>query len=789
MPATYLRRPFSHRGLFSHLLKINLAVTACLVISCKSSIVAKSSTSPNGASEKENSGFPTDPAATTPIDAPSDTPTPEPSIAPPNLLPTASVSLMLNFSRSRVTCSTAGSVTDPDGDPLTLQFKLKRKRSGLETVVATSKSGQFYFKPGFFRSGDDLGCSLEANDGKDTAIFEAQTQAIGHPMPQAFYLNANISGQKFSETRLVALRYGAGFVLFDTTDPTNPVELDALPKRRGFTPAISGSRIISVDGFLLENVVRYKIVIVGLDSTGNHLIELGDYLLPSGLETYSNPVAAGDKLFLYVKPAGLMIFDVSSPGAITKIGEGRIFPNDNSWGTVAYHSSGHVIISSWEDISRLRIVDVTNPASPTVAGTHLDAGSQMIMFRVHNNVLYAKNRWSGIKTWNLNSLPSLTLADNLNTTSVVAWSDGEMDIEGNLIVTPLTQKLALLNIDNLELPTVLGSARGSDFGAPRGNFSSVHKFGNKLIALNEGNGMHVFDATNAAAISEVSHQKAFSFARSIAFKDDETAIVADSKIGLVSVKFGATGATPLNAYYTATEDTTWVRNHNNRIIATAGNYGVVELSVSAEGAFSESRRFDTPGKAVHTSATSDRLFVADETSGFHVFELANLTNKLGTGVTLGKALAVIGTSTSCYVAEDSAGAGIYDCSNPAAISRTAIFDFTDTTEKALSVAPLGNKLLVLSDKAKLYSVALDNIGAATLVPVDTPLILAGAVRLIPHDNAVYLGDSHHVHKLVIVGGLPTVEYSTPVADLVHDIAFKQNALYMASGRAFIGVFE
>lgn len=148
----------------------------------------------------------------------------------------------------------------------------------------------------------------------------------------------------------------------------------------------------------------------------------------------------------------------------------------------------------------------------------------------------------------------------------------------------------------------------------------------------------------------------------------------------------------------------------------------------------------------------DRAYVADNSNGLRVFDIANPAAPalLGTHVTPGMAIGVDVVGSLAYVADHTAGLRIVDVSDPAAMSEVG---FLDTPGVAVDVQVVGTIAYVADVAAGLRIIDVTTPTSPTEAGFfDTP---GTAVDVDVKGNYAYVADDN--------GGLRIIDVSTPAA--------------------------
>ena len=151
----------------------------------------------------------------------------------------------------------------------------------------------------------------------------------------------------------------------------------------------------------------------------------------------------------------------------------------------------------------------------------------------------------------------------------------------------------------------------------------------------------------------------------------------------------------------------------------------------------EAGSFDTPGFAVGVAVSGSYAYVADETGGLRIINIANpaLPSEVGFCETPGSSYGVAVTGSYAYVADIGSGLRIINISNPALPSEVGFFE---TSDAAVGVAVSGSYAYVGDDTGGLRIISISNPALPSEVGFfDTP---GSAYSVAVSGNHAYAAD-------------------------------------------------
>ncbi|HNX79685.1 MAG TPA: hypothetical protein PKJ24_07370, partial [Prolixibacteraceae bacterium] len=209
---------------------------------------------------------------------------------------------------------------------------------------------------------------------------------------QSFSLGSNAAGT------IEFVGSGAGVIILDVTNPASPVKLSEF-STRGLVDAIyfdeTANRLYVTAyfaGFEIWDVsaLSAPVKIGGGPVTG----------LPRG-----GIFASGNYVYVVSVADGVQIFDVSLPASPVNTGNCQLDPNNLAWNSA---KSGDQIFAALSD-GGMKVVDVSDPNNPVVAGTYYDV---VYGVGVASGKVYVVSYNYGLNILDVSNLSNITVTGN-----------------------------------------------------------------------------------------------------------------------------------------------------------------------------------------------------------------------------------------------------------------------------------------------------------------------------------------------------------------------------------------
>jgi hypothetical protein len=297
-----------------------------------------------------------------------------------------------------------------------------------------------------------------------------------------------------------------------------------------------------------------------------------------------------------------------------------------------------------DDYSGLQIINISNPAAPTLTGSY-DTTGYAYGVQVVGNYAYVADAYSGLQIINISNPAAPTLAGSYDTTGYAYW----VQVVGNYAyVADFYSGLQIINISNPAAPTLTGSYDTPSYA------QKVQEVGNYAYVADSDSGLQIIDISNPAAPTLAGTYDTPSLANGVQVVGNY-AYVADYDGGLKILDVSDFTSTPTTvnlavAPTSVTEDGTTNLVYSFTRTGPTTNALTVNYSIAGTadatdytGATPETGKTITfaAGSATATltiNPTADTTIEANETVA--------LTLATGTGYTIGTTTAVTGTITN-----------------------------------------------------------------------------------------------------------------------------------------------
>jgi len=253
--------------------------------------------------------------------------------------------------------------------------------------------------------------------------------------------------------------------------------------------------------------------------------------------------------------------------------------------------------------SGLQVIDVSNPAAPTIIGSLDTPGRAQDIALSGNTAFIADGFAGGLQVIDVSNLSAPTIIGSRDTPGAAYG----IALSGNTaFIADYYSGLQVIDVSNPTAPTIIGS-RGTP-GLARG----IALSGNTAFIADSGSGLQVIDVSNPAAPTIIGSRDTPGHASGIALAGN-TAFIADNLSGLQ----------------------------------------VIDVSNPAAPMIIGSR--DTSGRAYGIALSGNTAFIADYTSGLQVIDISNLSAPtiIGSRDTPGGARAIALAGNTAFIADDS----------------------------------------------------------------------------------------------------------------------------------------
>jgi hypothetical protein len=257
----------------------------------------------------------------------------------------------------------------------------------------------------------------------------------------------------------------------------------------------------------------------------------------------------------------------------------------------------------------LQIIDISNPAVPTLSGAYDTPGSSYSV-QVVGNLAYVADNWSGLSVIDVSNPATPTLRGSYDTPGTAYG----VQVVGNLTyVADGGSGLQIIDVSNPAVPTLTGTydTPGSAYGVQVvGNFAYVADYTSDL---------QIIDISNPAAPTLTSTHNTPGYAYGVQVVGN-FAYIADGGSGLQIIDVSNPAAPALTGTYDTLGSAIGVYVVGNLAYVADGSSGLSVIDVSNPVAPTLTGTYDTPGLAYGVHVVGNLAYVADGLSGLLIIE-------------------------------------------------------------------------------------------------------------------------------------------------------------------------
>jgi len=467
---------------------------------------------------------------------------------------------------------------------------------------------------------------------------------------------------------------------------------------------------------------------------------------------------SGSYAYVTSDNGGLVIVDISDPAAPTLAGS-----YDTGYALGVAVSSNYAYVA--DDENGLVIIDISNPAAPTLAGSYDTAGYAKGV-AVSGNYAYVADHHNGLVIIDISNPAVPTLAGSYDT---AGYAFG-VAVSGSYAYVASNNGLVIVNVNNPAAPTLTGS-----YGIA-GLTMGVVVSGSYAYVTDGNNGLVIVDISNPAAPTLAGSYDTEEYARGVAVSGSY-AYVADNS-GLVIIDISNPAAPTYEGSYDLAGDAQGVAVSGSYAYLADSNNGLVIIDINNPTVPTLAGSYDTAGDANGVVVSGSYAYVADGTNGLVIIDISNpaAPTLAGSYDTMGYAYGVAVSGSYAYVASSN-GLVIVDVNNPAAPTLAGSYGIAGLT---MGVAVSGNYAYVAGFTNGLVIVDISNPAAPTLAgSYDT----AGfAENVAVSGSYAYIADGNKGLVIVDVSNpaAPTLASIYDKAGWMHDVAVSGSYAYAAS---------
>jgi hypothetical protein len=262
------------------------------------------------------------------------------------------------------------------------------------------------------------------------------------------------------------------------------------------------SHIVSTQDIFLEcKVINDRLFAMSVGN-GMKSYDISEIEHPAFLDDineicYTHHFEIQDELaFLADAGFGIKIINISNPSNLEKIGQ--YYPNNGAEIYSLHVSDNLLVASEWHDslgYSKMLIINITDPTTPTNISTYDDGISTFIRFLVEDDLCYAASQNNGLKIFNFSNLEDV--AEIIHNTDLI--SPFNFKKINDTIYIADDNKFKVLDVSNISSITKIGGYIANNFVMDIGIHDSIAFISEReegLIALN------IFDPSNPQKIGQ-----------------------------------------------------------------------------------------------------------------------------------------------------------------------------------------------------------------------------------------------------------------------------------------------
>ncbi|NTV03357.1 hypothetical protein HGA89_00375 [bacterium] len=453
-------------------------------------------------------------------------------------------------------------------------------------------------------------------------------------------------------------------------------------------------------------------------------------------------------------------FALNLAGIYNTAGNARGIAVDGNYAYVGDYSAG------------LQVINITNPAFPTLAATYNTPGYAKGV-AVDGNYAYVADYATGLLVLNITNPAAPVLAATCDTDG----SARDVVIEGNYAyVADYSSGLCVVNITTPAAPTLVATLAltGSPYGlAVAGNYA--------FIAAGTG-GLQVVDITAPTAPTLAGSLDTPGSAQDVAVFGNR-AYVADYDGGLRVINITHPNAPLAAGNLDLPGNANMVAVDHDRAYVAAGTAGLCEVDLRDPEAPRIVQTLDLEGNSYALALAGNRAFVATDVMGLQVVEIADWVQPVGVSWLLVGNTCYSGAIEGDYAYVNSSGAGlrVFDFSNPA----YPVYVGTSGVSSGASDVAIAGDVAYVAEGTAMRVLNLTVPYAPTLITTFLPGSLAPRAIAVAGDY-VFIAD--------YAGALKVINVATPAGPVavgscaLSDICYRLG-LAVSGDNAFVANYS
>ena len=268
-----------------------------------------------------------------------------------------------------------------------------------------------------------------------------------------------------------------------------------------------------------------------------------------------------------------------------------------------------------DDYSGLQIINISNPAAPTLTGSY-DTTGYAYGVQVVGNYAYVADAYSGLQIINISNPAAPTLAGSYDTTGYAYW----VQVVGKYAyVADFYSGLQIINISNPAAPTLTGS-----YDTPSYAFE-VQVVGNYAYVADWDSGLQIINISNPAAPTLTGSYDTTGFAYGVQVVGNY-AYVADDYSGLQIINISNPAAPTLAGTYDTPGFAQKVQEVGNYAYVADSDSGLQIIDISNPAAPTLAGTYDTPSLANGVQVVGNYAYVADYDGGLKILDVSDFTS-------------------------------------------------------------------------------------------------------------------------------------------------------------------
>ncbi|MCP4155153.1 MAG: hypothetical protein GY757_45935 [bacterium] len=264
-----------------------------------------------------------------------------------------------------------------------------------------------------------------------------------------------------------------GVILIDLTDPVSPTRLDS------YNPGIMAEGVFIRDNYIYVAATSFGLHIMAI--TGNELSTAGEC---STAYYARNVYVDGNYAYVADDYGGLQVVDVSNPWTCSVVGAHATNGSAND----IYVSGNYAYVANWGGLA-LEILDISNPLQPSLVGSYGGSGYGLGLQLSGSNIYLADTVGLRIVDVSNPATPLYVgMVDTAGGTRAVSFIN-----TGAVCLAADWGGLQVVNATNPASPSVTGSYDQSNW------FVGMHVEGNYAYLADNFSGLKVVDISNSSA--------------------------------------------------------------------------------------------------------------------------------------------------------------------------------------------------------------------------------------------------------------------------------------------------